>query len=219
MFEELWMEFGGFRRDFGQAITAHDVDCLYNFGRGYVAVCPDPGRSSYGRKYVVFNGTLHSDATLRGDAYLDSDMGVTLDGDGDFIAVGGSTSTQYSHTGTFSISMWVTKTECNVPGSYQMLYGHQESQSRWSGNWVDPENANIHLLIGCGQQGTHSTLEGNVMRTLLVDDDGNRECSNGRLGLRLAVVADTAPAVVGQASRSTGACPTSSMTERSTSSG
>jgi hypothetical protein len=51
---------------------------------------------------------------------------------------------------------------------------HQESKSRWSGNWVDPGNVNIHLLVGCGSRGSHSTLEGDVIRTLLVDDEGHR---------------------------------------------
>jgi hypothetical protein len=51
---------------------------------------------------------------------------------------------------------------------------HQESTSRWSGNWVDPDNVNIHMLIGCASQGSHSTLEGDVIRTILVDDEGHR---------------------------------------------
>jgi hypothetical protein len=158
----------------GSALSELDAECLWNFGSDFVAICPDVSRSSYGQQWVVFNGTLNTDAQLRGDAFMDSDMGVSLDGDGDYVSVGGETSTTYSHDGTFSISLWATRGECNVPGSYEMLYGHQESRSRWSGNWLDPENVNIHLLLGCGSQGSHSTLDGDVIRTLLVDDEGQR---------------------------------------------
>ena len=166
----------------GNQMTELDADCLFNFGSSYVAICPDVSRSSYGQRWVVFNGTLNDDATLMGDAYMDSDMGVSLDGDGDYIEVRGDTATQYSHDGTFSISLWATRGECNTPGSYEMLYGHQESKSRWSGNWVDPDNTNIHILLGCGEQGTSSTIPGDVIRTLLVDDDGSRVAFDWPLG-------------------------------------
>ena len=75
---------------------------------------------------VIFNGTLALDATLRGDAFMDSDMGVSLDGDGDYVSVSGdnpNVEPGYSHDGTFSISLWATRGECNTPGSYELLYG------------------------------------------------------------------------------------------------
>ena len=107
----------------GSTITEFEAQCLWNFGSDFVATCPDISQSSYSQRWVVFNGTLAIDATLNGDAFMDSDMGVSLDGDGDFVSVGGDTSATYSHDGTFSISLWATRGECNTPGSYELLYG------------------------------------------------------------------------------------------------
>ena len=110
----------------GRTITEFDSQCLWNFGSDFVATCPDISRSSYGQRWVIFNGTLALDATLRGDAFMDSDMGVSLDGDGDYVSVSGdnpNVEPGYSHDGTFSISLWATRGECNTPGSYELLYG------------------------------------------------------------------------------------------------
>lgn len=153
-----------------QALDAEDVRCLNELGSGMIEVCQDP-RDSWTNEWVVFNGTLYNGASLVGDAYMDPRAGVIVDGDGDAIAVGGDLAATYAPDGSFSISMWFTKRECTDQGRLEMLYAHTESSD---GSWWSGETSHIHVYIGCSEQGTHSTLDGDIVRTSMADREGNR---------------------------------------------
>ena len=54
------------------------------------------------------------------------------------------------------------------------------------------DSSSIHIMIGCVITGTHSTLEGDIIRTILVDDDTPR--NRMAFDWSLAAVADNGPA-------------------------
>ena len=71
-----------------------------------------------------------------------------------------------------------TKTECGMPGRFEMMYSHVNHRGSW---WSDPlavngtgTNAGIHVWFSCTDEGRHSTLSGDIVRVFLVDDDGHR---------------------------------------------
>ena len=152
-------------------LDAEDVDCLNQFGSGMIEVCRDPS-DSWTTEWVFFNGTLYNDAQLNGDAYVDPRAGVIVDGDGDAIAVGGDLAATYAPDADFSISMWFTRRECTERGRLEMLYAHTDASG--DGSWWRGTASHIHIYIGCAQQGDHSTLDGDIVRTSMADREGNR---------------------------------------------
>jgi hypothetical protein len=62
------------------------------------------------------DGTIPSGAALIGNAVLDPDFGINVDGAGDYVTVSAS---QYAQDGTFSVSSWFTRQgECNLDNRF-----------------------------------------------------------------------------------------------------
>ena len=153
-----------------EPLDAQGVDCLNKLGSGMIEICENP-TTQWTNEFVYFNGSLYNNAQLNGDAYIDPRAGVIVDGDGDAIVVGGDLAATYAPDGDFSISMWFTRKECTSAGRLEMLYAHDTDSN---GYWWGGDESNIHIYIGCAEQGTHSTLDGDIVRTLLADRAGNR---------------------------------------------
>lgn len=163
-------------------VTGTDANCLFQYGAEQVAMCEDYSAGGWrGPLWLLFNGTMHEQATLNGDAVLDANFGVLLDGSSDYISVQPegdySSSLNYAKDGQFGISMWFTRKTCPIPGRYEALYSHSQDDDG-SSSWSDVTNSNIHILIGCsgGTSGysEHSTIAGDILRFVLVDDGQNR---------------------------------------------
>ena len=144
----------------------NDAECLFGFGQGMVAMCEDYTAQDYfsSTNWLLLNGTLTADATLSDDAFMDSDFGVVMDGRGDELTVAGDSLT-YASYGRFSISLWFTKHECTIPGRFEYLWRHER------GGW---QSSSIRMYIGCASQGVGSTIEGDIVRTRLIDGDGKK---------------------------------------------
>ena len=155
-------------------LDAEAVDCLNQFGEGLIQVCEDP-LTAWHTNWVLFNGTVREDVTLNGDAYLDTNFGVLLDGDGDSISVGGDLASSYAVDGSWSLSLWFTRRECEEEGRFEGLYAHNTNDGGWWGSSRDLQS-NVHIYIGCSQQGVDSTLDGDVVRTMLADRAGQKVC-------------------------------------------
>lgn len=102
--------------------------------------------------------------TLSGHSHVGID-GATFDGNGDDITI---SNFEYAADGTFSVSFWFTKEQCN-DAMYEYLYSHHES--------ADPSNAFdlsfVNVYIGCENQGGGwSTLGGTVLRYFVKDTVG-----------------------------------------------
>jgi hypothetical protein len=54
-----------------------------------------------------------------GDAHLDGDFGLTLDGDGDYATI---TQAPDARGGPFTVAFWFTKTQCTVPGWWETIF-------------------------------------------------------------------------------------------------
>ena len=170
----------------------HDVTCLYDYGASKVNECPDFS-SQWRNKWIVFNGTLSEHAALQGDTTIDDDpsFGVNFDGEYDSIKVGGDEVASYALDGSFSISLWFTRAECDISGRYEELFRQQQIDG-WSGR---RDGSSISITIGCARAGVHSTIDGDVIRVNLRDEDGNRaafdlsvaeEASNGNYNAQWA---------------------------------
>ena len=61
-----------------------------------------------------------------------------------------------TNDGSFTISIWSTKTSCASPGWYESVVGYYKypDRSLW-----DPENTHISMQMGCASF-AHSTIEG-----------------------------------------------------------
>ena len=162
------------------------VTCLRDFGLDHVQQCADPSRSGWRTNWVIMNGTISSDAVLMGDANVDDDpfFGVNFDGEGDSLKIGGNDAASYALDGTFGISFWFTRRECDIPGRYEELFRQQEKNG-YGGSY---SGSAILIEIGCASGGVHSTIPGDIVRTYLRDADGKRvsfdwsisnEASNG----------------------------------------
>ena len=107
------------------------------------------------------------------DAFLDGKFGLQLDGEGDYVTVDAPA---FTADGTFGVSMWFYKaSDCDVPEQFEYLLSTSRDGRSWrqSGVWLS-EFSGVHMFLACAEQGAHSTVEGDVLRTWLVDDSGNR---------------------------------------------
>lgn len=66
--------------------------------------------------YEFSGGTLPAGVTLEGNAWLDSEFGVKVDGEGDGIALGPTSAEGWSGDDDFTISFAFTKSHCRIPG-------------------------------------------------------------------------------------------------------
>lgn len=144
-----------------QCINADGSTGLVRMGRpnyNYVGCFKDNGREISGTELV-------------GDAYFDHDFGLTLDGDGDYAKIDMSDTGRWlANDGKFTLAVWATKTACTVPSWWESLIAYYKypDASKWA-----PDNTHVHVQLGCASY-THSTIEGDLLRVDLLDDDGGR---------------------------------------------
>jgi len=67
-------------------------------------------------------GSLPDGVTLEGNAWMDADFGVKVDGEGDGIALGTTSAEGWSGDDDFTISFAFTKGHCRIPGEYEFLF-------------------------------------------------------------------------------------------------
>ena len=80
----------------------------------------------------VFSGNYAGRGTeLMGGAYMNGDYGVTVDGTGDYVAITSDDNDYISSRRGFGVSFWFTKSVCNVPGRYEILYEHVRDIDGW----------------------------------------------------------------------------------------
>ena len=105
----------------------------------------------------------HLAVTFVGDADL-TFSGALFDGDGDYVSVADF---DYETGGAFSISFWMTKTEC-TDGIYEYLYSHMTSTGAdaWS-------TSSLNVYLGCeASGGGFSTVGGTIIRFNVMDTTG-----------------------------------------------
>ena len=126
---------------------------------------------------TFMQGQLPVGTTLKGDTYLDGKFGMQLDGEGDYATV--EDVPAFTADGTFTVSLWFFKaSECDIPEAFEFLFS--TVQDGWQSNtdltrvWSPQYYSGVHMFLACAEQGAHSTVEGDVLRTWLVDDSGNR---------------------------------------------
>ena len=120
---------------------------------------------------------LPEEVTLVGDAFLDGKFGLQLDGEGDYATI--DDVPPFTVDGTFGIALWFYKaSDCDVPEQFEYLFS--TVQDGWQSGrdltrpWSPSYYSGIHMYLGCAAMGEHSTVEGDVLRTWLVDASGNR---------------------------------------------
>ena len=109
------------------------ADCLFRGGSTQIGVCK-PAAEMWGSQfYESFLGGEVADmnkaaVTLNGAAYMDGAFGVKLGGQEDSISVETS---DYASGGSFTVAFWYTKTECLLPGRFEMIFSHENHRGRW----------------------------------------------------------------------------------------
>ena len=114
-----------------------------------------------------------------GDSLNDGgrDFGIHFDGEGDFAEIIGEEA-GYAIDGSFSISLWATRPDCNTDGSVEWLYSHTKYPS--DPRRPDPAliQPGIALAYVCTENGEHSTAAApergklHLVRVYLNDDQG-----------------------------------------------
>jgi hypothetical protein len=150
-------------------LLADDVACLYNELQQFVAVCQKP-EDMWGTIFQSSLRSLPQGAFLEGDAYVDKFVGLTFDGQGDSATITGLQNLM--SRGDFTVSFWMTKTECTVPGWFERVYTHRSATYERGG-------PRVYMEIGCPEFYTSSAMTGSeiqgpVIRTRIRDDNGNR---------------------------------------------
>ena len=122
-----------------------------------------------------------------GDAWLDDNYGVKLDGEGDSICLGERSAEGWSDDGDFTIAFSFTKAHCYVPGQYEFLFStFGECQtSSWSStprcSVTGGRNSGVHIFLGCDNDESNpsSTIDTSdrghlILRIMVTDDAGKR---------------------------------------------
>ena len=156
-------------------LEADAARCLYREGQSTIQACAAPENMLGSHIYASFleESTVPAGTEMVGDARVDEGFGAVVDGRGDAIRV---PTTDYSSDGTFTIAFWFTKSECEVASRFERLFAHTlDSTANW---FNSTNNTNIHFLIGCPEfsDSGMSTIYGDVVRVIMIDDDGNRGC-------------------------------------------
>ena len=159
------------------AIDEDDADCLFRDGEGKIQICATADMLAQERATSYYGSfkegeDLPRGTILNGDAYVDGDFGVQLDGEGDYVTIDASwSSAAYGLDGAFGIAMWFTKgSEC-LPSlgedTFATLYSHKKD---------DGVASQVQIQVGCDQDAQHSTVAGggDIIRIWLADADGKR---------------------------------------------
>lgn len=106
---------------------------------------------------------------LSGDAHLDKDFGLTLDGANDFATI--TNPPGITDRSRFSIAFWMTKTACSIPGWWETVfawYSDPNDTNPWRSS-----SAFITIQLGCADF-ARSTVSGAVARITIQDDEAQR---------------------------------------------
>lgn len=159
---------------YGEALDMHQFDCLYQTMEATVPICNEnPGQgfqadfTSLPRRRGDYS--MPDNAFLKGDTYVNGKFGLTFDGDGDHAVIRGN-AMDFADDGTFAIALWFTKPVCNAPGKWEFVFSQLEHADR---PVTSSRNSGIDLFIGCGGRFQVSTIEGDILRAVLVDSDRN----------------------------------------------
>ena len=118
------------------------------------------------------------------------DWGIHFDGEGDYAEIVGDDA-GYAADGSFAVSMWATRPDCNVYGRQEWIYAHTQPDPT-TGVGVDPSRndpsdnvlAGIAMAYICTENGEHTTIPPlptgrsgrpnplHLIRVFLNDDDG-----------------------------------------------
>ena len=162
---------------FSDGLAQVTIRCLNRYDSERLASCTDPdtwwGQSWSGS---FLQGAMPAGARLQGDASLDGRFGLQLDGEGDYVVL--PEPPAFAADGTFAISLWFYKSsDCDVPEEFEYLVSTRKAgPSSWRNPatiW-DPDYSGVHMFLGCAERGAQSTVDGNVLRTFLVDEAGTR---------------------------------------------
>ena len=128
-------------------------------------------------------GQYGEDMTLGGNTFVDQGYGLTFDGLGDYAVINSPSAGNYADGGEFTIGFYFTRTQCDVPGSWETLYAHRGidqpindlylHDDRYSTNSVQLQNI-IEIYLGCVTWRQESTIDGKVIRFLLADGVGTK---------------------------------------------
>lgn len=159
---------------FGSALDMHKFDCLYQMMEASTPVCTESAWDGFQADFTKVTRTdrgynIPDDTHLFGDTYINGQFGLTFDGDGDYMTIGGN-AMDFADDGTFAIALWFTKPVCNAPGRWQFVFSQIEHADRpitWS------RNSGLDLFIGCGGRFQTSTIDGDILRAVMVDSDRN----------------------------------------------
>ena len=155
---------------FPDALDIHQHDCLYQQMEATVATCS--AVNGFEADFMTWrapdgNSWRDNDVFFEGGAYTEGGWGLTLDGDGDHAFLRGSAVDIFSDA-TFGISFWFTKPVCNAPGRWQFLLSQMEPPDEPISSG---RNSGINLYIGCAGWFQVSTVEGDIVRAVMMTQD------------------------------------------------
>ena len=160
-------------------------------------MCDDPAAMAGAVWFGDFlDGVQPTEATMIGNARLDPDFGITVDGAGDYVEI--NNVGDYAGDGSFTVSFWFTRQgDCNVENRYEYLFTHVKANSvncppiditdplcqdsadmsacplqtdcSQGASPFDTANPGIHAILACGDRGRPAQI-----RVVLVDDAGSR---------------------------------------------
>ena len=153
---------------YGDAVDQTTAACRFQDGRAAVGTCPIPSTIPGAVWFGDFlGGVMPPGAAMVGNAFLDPEFGITVDGDQDYVTI---VNQDFAATGTFSVSFWFTRQgECNVGGRYEYLF----SQTSAQGGGSAYDNTGVYMILGCEGE-AYGADNGDILRIILVDDAGTR---------------------------------------------
>lgn len=162
---------------FTGALNMHAHDCLYQELEKSVATCSEPGQPSRGRGGRVNNyfasfldGEVPDGTYLMGDVFQNGAFGLQFDGDEDYLLIKENTR-DFANDGSFAVAFWFTKPVCNIPGRWEFVFSQLENENM---PVTFLRNSGVDMFIGCGQRFEVSSIGGDILRTVLVDQARHR---------------------------------------------
>ena len=142
----------------------------------------NPSSPMYIGCFADSEGNDGADITLGGDVYADGGYGLTFDGVGDYAILASPSAGNYADMGEFTVAFFFTRADCFVPGVWETLFAHQGIDQPPNDLYLTTRRTadatlrnTAEIYLGCGGQNAGiSDLDGNIIRTLLADEDGTR---------------------------------------------
>ena len=155
-------------------IETDQASCLFRDGSAAIGVCKPPAEIWGSQFYASLLEGSEMDysrmgLSLNGAARLDGKFGARLAGNDDSIDID---TLDYSSDGEFTIAFWFTKTACRIPGNYEPIFAHtgpNPDNQRW---WRNQTLPHLHMYFFCTNERGSSTLNGDLVRLWMRDDNG-----------------------------------------------